>query len=162
MKKVPGPSMAGSGRSPPPVSRACVRKHATLPPGVHAHDGAQQLAALDRMVPALLSLPSHRCLLHDPALLHQGKHGFERPSDVKSRACREARSSCSITRETPRFHICGFQGSLPGLSREERWFLSHILSITPSPIPTGFICGQTVYTALPGFVSTFPAVTCAC
>lgn len=85
VKKVPGPGMAGSGRSPQPVSRPCVRKHATLPAGVHAHDGAQQLAALDRMVPALLSLPSHRRLLHDPALLHQGKRGFERLSDVKSR-----------------------------------------------------------------------------
>lgn len=82
--KVPGPGMSGSGCSPQPVSRARVKKHATLPSGVHAHDGAQQLAALDRMVPALLSLPSHHRLLHDPALLHQGKHGFKRLSDIRA------------------------------------------------------------------------------
>lgn len=66
--------------------RACVGVHAAIPPGVHAHDGAQQLAALDGMVSALLPLPPHRSLLHDPALLCQGICGFKRGSDVKSKA----------------------------------------------------------------------------
>lgn len=66
--------------------KVCVRHVSLSPPGVHAHDGAQQLAALDCMVPALLPLPPHCHLLHDPALLHQGECGFTRVSDVKSMA----------------------------------------------------------------------------
>lgn len=56
------------------------------PPGIHAHDGAQQLAALDRMVPPVLPLPPRHRLLHDPALLHQGECGFRRGSHMKSKA----------------------------------------------------------------------------
>ena len=56
-----------------------------LPPGGHAHDGAQRLAALDRLVHPLRPLPPRRRLLHDPALLRQGQCGL-RGSDLESRA----------------------------------------------------------------------------
>lgn len=69
--------MAGSGSRG--VSGGGVRARGSAcrsSPGVHAHDGTQQLASLDRMVPALLSLPPRHCLLHDSALLCQGKCVF--------------------------------------------------------------------------------------
>lgn len=47
-----------------------------LSPGVHAHDGAQQLAALERLVPPLLLLPPRGGLLRDPAVLCQGECGL--------------------------------------------------------------------------------------
>lgn len=111
LRKVSGrkaPGVAGSGRS----TAAGVSEHVSLsPPGVYAHDGAQQLAALERLVPPFLPLPPHCRLLHDLAFLRQGECGFERGSDVKSMAFnRRARGSCNTTRALPRLHLYGFQG----------------------------------------------------
>lgn len=100
VRKAPGSGVAGGGNLPQAgVSGrgcqgvcvrtrvgACVGVRVAIPPGVHAHDGAQQLAALDGMVSALLPLPPRRRLLHDPALLCQGICGFKRGSDVRSKA----------------------------------------------------------------------------
>ena len=63
----------GTGRRP-----GCGGVSAALSPGVHAHDGAQQLAALERLVPPLLPLPFRGRVLRDPALLHQGECGLAR------------------------------------------------------------------------------------
>lgn len=48
-------------------------------PGAHAHDGAQRLAALERLVPALPAAPPLHRRLHGPAPLHQGEHGPRGP-----------------------------------------------------------------------------------
>lgn len=62
-----------------PVTRsACASEpvRVALSPGVHAHDGAQQLAALECLVPPVLPLPPRGRLLRDPPLLCPGECGL--------------------------------------------------------------------------------------
>lgn len=160
--------MAGGGPSPPAGMSGCVsgtcqsmcQRMCHCPSGVHAHDGAQQLAALDCMVPALLPLPPGCHLLHDPALLHQGKCGFERVSDVTSVAFkliggqRQPSRHCRHSK-TPQLWISG--PPLPGLSREERGFsVPHSVHPLRPSLPVSFV--PRMFVTFPGFVSTFLAV----
>lgn len=82
----PGQARRGGGALGPGEAAWSKYSSARVPPGVHAYDGAQQLAALDRVVPPLLPPPPRRRLLHDSALLRQGERSPGRESDVKSKA----------------------------------------------------------------------------